>query len=74
MSVIRIKRGTYRNAPVINTTFKLVKGYQVGVKGGYITVKNQGHFPVDIDNIKIKVETNRSVVNHECLSSTNKII
>jgi hypothetical protein len=56
MSVIRIKRGTYRNAPVINTTFKLVKGYQVGVKGGYITVKNQGHFPIDIDNIKIKVD------------------
>ena len=56
MSVIRIKRGTYRNAPVINTTFKLVKGYQVGAKGGYITVKNEGHFPVDIDNIKIKVD------------------
>jgi hypothetical protein len=56
MSVIRIKRGTYRNAPIINTTFKLVKGYQVGVKGGYITVKNQGHFPIDIDNIKIKVD------------------
>lgn len=56
MSVIRIKRGTYRNAPVINTTFKLVKGYQVGAKGGYITVKNEGHFPIDIDNIKIKVE------------------
>jgi hypothetical protein len=56
MSVIRIKRGTYRNAPVINTTFKLVKGYQVGAKGGYVTVKNEGHFPIDIDNIKIKVD------------------
>ena len=56
MSVIRIKRGTYRNAPVINTTFKLVKGYQVGAKGAYVTVKNEGHFPIDIDNIKIKVD------------------
>jgi hypothetical protein len=56
MSVIRIKRGTYRNAPVINTTFKLVKGYQVGAKGGYVTVKNEGHFPIDIDAIKIKVD------------------
>jgi hypothetical protein len=56
MSVIRIKRGTYRNAPIINTTFKLVKGYQVGAKGAYVTVKNQGHFPIDIDNIKIKVD------------------
>jgi len=56
MSVIRIKRGTYRNAPVINTTFKLVKGYQVGAKGAYVTVKNEGHFPIDIDAIKIKVD------------------
>ena len=61
MSVIRIKRGTYRNAPVINTTFKLVRGYQVGVKGGYVTVKNGGHFPIDIDNIKIKVDNISSI-------------
>jgi hypothetical protein len=61
MSVIRIKRGTYRNAPIINTTFKLVRGYQVGVKGGYVTVKNEGHFPIDIDNIKIKVDNISSI-------------
>jgi len=56
MSVIRIKRGTYRNIPVINTTFKLVKGYQVGAKGAYVTVKNEGHFPIAIDAVKIKVD------------------
>jgi hypothetical protein len=61
MSVIRIKRGTYRNAPIINTTFKLVRGYQVGVKGGYVTVKNEGHFPIDIDNIKIKIDNISSI-------------
>ena len=61
MSVIRIKRGTYRNAPIINTTFKLVRGYQVGVKGGYVTVKNEGHFPIDIDNIKIKADNISSI-------------
>lgn len=56
MSVVLIKRGTYRNTPVINTTFKLVKGYQVGAKGAYVTVKNEGHFPIAIDAIKIKVD------------------
>ena len=61
MSVIRVKRGTYRNAPVINTTFKLVRGYQIGAKGGYVTVKNEGHFPVEIDNIKIKVDNIESI-------------
>ena len=56
MSVVLIKRGTYRNTPVINTTFKLVKGYQVGAKGAYVTVKNEGVFPIAIDAIKIKVD------------------
>jgi hypothetical protein len=39
----------------------LVRGYQVGVKGGYVTVKNEGHFPIDIDNIKIKVDNISSI-------------
>jgi hypothetical protein len=55
-SVICVKYGEYRNIPVVNKTFKLVKGYQTGKKGGYVTVKNEGHFPsLDIENIKIKV-------------------
>jgi hypothetical protein len=42
--------------PVVNKTFKLVKGYQTGSKGGFVTVKNEGHFPsVNIENIKVKV-------------------
>jgi hypothetical protein len=55
MSTINIKFGEYRNQPVINTQFKLVKGFQTGKKGSYVTVKNEGHFPVDIDEVKIKV-------------------
>ena len=55
MSTINIKNGEYRNQPVINKQFKLVKGLQTGKKGSYVTVKNEGHFPVAIDEIKIKV-------------------
>jgi hypothetical protein len=55
MSTINIKVGEYRNQSVINKQFKLVKGFQTGKKGSYVTVKNEGHFPVGIDEIKIKV-------------------
>jgi hypothetical protein len=56
MSTIRVKYGEYRNQPVVNKTFKLVKGFQTGKKGGYVTVKNDGNFPnINIENIKIRV-------------------
>jgi hypothetical protein len=55
MSKIVVKFGEYRNQPVINQQFTLVKGFQTGKKGSYVTVKNEGHFPIAIDEIKIKV-------------------
>ena len=57
MSSIIVKFGEYRNQAVVNTKFNLVKGYQTGKKGGYVTVKNEGQFPIAIDVIKIKVNT-----------------
>lgn len=57
MSAIKIISGTYRNRPVVDQTFTLVKGFQTGKKGNYVTVKNQGHFDVAIDEIKIKVDS-----------------
>ena len=57
MSTIRVLSGTYRNQPVINQTFTLVKGFQTNKKGSYVTVKNQGHFNIDIPEIKIKVNS-----------------
>ena len=55
MSRVLVKSGEYRNCLVINAEFELVKNFQIGAKGGYITVKNGGFFPVDIEDIKIKV-------------------
>ena len=56
MSNVRVIYGTYRNNPVINTTFKLVKGFTKGAKGNYITVKNDGQFAISIDSVKVKVD------------------
>jgi hypothetical protein len=56
MSVIRIIKGEFRNKAVVNKTFTLVKGYQTLKKGNYVTVKNEGQFPVAIDTVKVKVD------------------
>jgi hypothetical protein len=56
MSTIIIKAGEYRNQPVINQSFTLVKGFQQGKRGNYVTVRNEGQFPhLQIEKIKVKV-------------------
>ena len=56
MSTIRILSGSYRNQPVVNEVFTLVKGFQTGKKGNYVTVKNEGQFAIAIDEVKVKVD------------------
>lgn len=61
MSTIRIKFGEYRNQPVIDTDFTLVKGFQTGKRGSYVTVKNEGQFPIAIDVVKVKVNNIKDI-------------
>lgn len=56
MSTIRILSGSYRNQPVKGEVFTLVKGFQTGKKGNYVTVQNDGQFDVDISVVKVKVK------------------
>ena len=55
-STVRILSGSYRNKPVVNQTFTLVKGFQTGSKGGFITVKNEGQFNIDIEDVRVLVD------------------
>ena len=58
MSTIVVKSGSYRNTPVSNVSFALVKGFQTGAKGGYVTVKADGYFGPDVpDVVRIKVDS-----------------
>jgi hypothetical protein len=57
MSTIRILSGSYRNQPVVDEVFTLVKGFQTGKKGSYVTVKNEGQFAIAIDEVKVKVDS-----------------
>jgi hypothetical protein len=58
MSTILIKNGSYRNQPVSGMIFNLVKGYQTGAKGGFVTVKSDGYFGENVpDVVRIKVDS-----------------
>ncbi len=57
MSSVRIINGAYRGYTIINTVFELVAGYQTGARGGYITVRNDGHFPKFSDTIRVRVDS-----------------
>jgi hypothetical protein len=62
MSTILVKFGEYRNKPVVNQKFTLVKDFQTGKKGSYITVKNDGQFDIAIDVVKVKVDSINDIV------------
>ena len=56
MSIVRITSGSYRNQPVKGEIFTLVKGYQLGAKGGFVTVKNEGQFPGRPAEVRVNVD------------------
>lgn len=57
MSTVLIKHGSYRNIPVHNVSFYLVKGFQTGAKGNFVTVKSDGYFGPDFDEVRVKVDS-----------------
>jgi hypothetical protein len=61
MSVIRVLSGSYRNEPVKGEIFTLVKGYQLGAKGGFVTVKNEGQFPGRPDQVRVNVDNQEQI-------------
>jgi hypothetical protein len=63
MSTIRILSGSYRKQAVVNTEFTLVKGFQTGKKGSYVTVKNDGQFAINIPEVKVLVDNINEIYN-----------
>ena len=57
MSTVMIKNGVYRNIPVNNVAFTLVKGFQTGAKGGYVTVNADGYFGPDFPEV-VRINVN----------------
>ena len=57
MTTVLIKSGSYRNMPVHGIAFTLVKDYQKGAKGGFVTVKSDGYFGEEFDEVRVKVDS-----------------
>lgn len=57
MQQVLIRNGSYRNMPVTDTVFALVKGYTEGAKSNYITVDGTDHAGMPDGNIRIKVQS-----------------
>jgi hypothetical protein len=57
MTTVTIKNGSYRNKPVANVSFALVKGFQTGAKGNFVTVKSDGYFGPEFDEVRVKVDS-----------------
>jgi len=56
MTQVLIKNGVYRNKAVNDVVFNLVKGYQTGAKGGFVTVESDGYFGAEFDVVRVRVD------------------
>jgi hypothetical protein len=70
-STVRIVSGSYRKAPIKGQVFTLVKGYQLGSKGGFVTVKNEGQFPGRSEELRIQVDNQQML---EFISGDTSIV
>jgi predicted AAA+ superfamily ATPase len=57
MTTVTIKNGSYRYKSVANVSFALVKGFQTGAKSNFVTVKSDGYFGPEFDEVRVKVDS-----------------
>ena len=68
MTTVKIRNGSYRGTRVNDMMFTLVKDFQTGAKGNFVTVKSDGFFGDNVpENVRITVE---SIEDVEITSST----
>lgn len=60
---VKIKNGTYRNQAITNEVFPLVKQFQLGSKGGFVTVDGTGRFGKDKIRVTVASPTEYELVN-----------
>ena len=61
MSKITIKYGEYKNAPIINQEFTLVKGFKKGKNSNFVTVLNEGQSKLGIKTFRVKVNNIKDI-------------
>lgn len=57
MTQVLIRNGVYRNKPVHNEVFTLIKDFTAGAKGGFVTVDSKGFFGPEFGIVRVKVDS-----------------
>jgi hypothetical protein len=58
LTTVKIRNGSYRGTRVNDMMFTLVKDFQTGAKGNFVTVKSDGFFGDNVpENIRVTVES-----------------
>ena len=57
MTQVLIRNGVYRNKPVHNEVFELVKDFTAGAKGGFVTVDSRGFFGPEYGIARVRVDS-----------------
>jgi hypothetical protein len=75
MTQVLIKRGVYRNQPIVNTNFTLVKDFSSSAKGNFVTVQNGDNFPGFPDEIRVKLDSIEDIeITGGIVSQSNKVV
>ena len=59
---VRIKQGSYRNQPIADKVFPMIKQFQLGTNGGFITVDGTGMFGKDKIRVSVTSPTDYELV------------
>ncbi len=57
MTQVLIRNGVYRNKPVHNEVFELVKDFTAGAKGGFVTIDSKGFFGPEYGIARVKIDS-----------------
>ena len=58
MTQVLVRRGVYRNIPIQDTVFTLVKDYTTGARGGFVTVDSDGFFGPNYSGaVRVRVDS-----------------
>jgi hypothetical protein len=57
MTQVLVRNGVYRNKPVHNEVFELVKDFTAGAKGSFVTVDSKGFFGPEFGIARVRVDS-----------------
>lgn len=59
--MVKVKQGSYRNSPIVDVIFPMIKPAQVGAKGMFITVDASELYGPDKDRIRVSVKNAQAI-------------